>query len=314
MSNTSGNNNKHQDNLNDDDISALFAADEQQSPAELDSQILSYAKSAQTETITHKRETFFQRYTPLISTAAVVALAIAITPLLMNAPQLAQDQDSYADASAVDAEELGATASNEQSKPESVASSLEQDRREIEGVVSESDNIEIASSEPTSSKKAIRTDSSRSLTSVPQTDSQVAQSNSFNAGVSSTAEPVVDPQASADNSTEQSSTKQSAAEQSAAEQSAAEQGTAPIAENMADSAVGNEVANIAAGKSEQDNNSPIFRLNPKRWITEINRLFNEDKLTQARQELKLFREKHPDHPNEALLSEELQRTNTDESD
>jgi len=302
MSNTSGNNNnkhKHKDNLNDDDISALFATDEQQSPTELDSQILSYAKSAQTETITHKRETFLQRYTPLISTAAVVALAIAITPLLMNAPQLAQDQDSYADASAVDAEELSANASNEQSRPESVASSLERDGRKNKGVVSESENIEIASSEHTSSKKATRTDSSRSLTSVPEIDSQVAQSNSFNAGVSSTAEPVIEPQASADNLTEQS---------------AAGQRATPIAENMADSAAGNEVANIAARKSEQDNNNPIFRLNPERWITEINRLFNEDKLTQARQELKLFREKHPDHPNEALLSEELQNTNTDELD
>ena len=58
----------------------------------------------------------------------------------------------------------------------------------------------------------------------------------------------------------------------------------------------------------------LYRFNPKRWITEISRLFKENKLTEAKQELKLFREKHTDHPDEDSLPQALQKTQTNEQD
>lgn len=74
------------DELNDVDIAALFAADNHEPSAELDKAILSAARKAQTEQHLGSDEPFVQRYAPLFGTAAVLMIAIGLTPIQPTLP------------------------------------------------------------------------------------------------------------------------------------------------------------------------------------------------------------------------------------
>jgi len=78
------------DDLNDADISELFAADKSLSPIgdqALDEHVLSKARAAQHETENHyTNESFLQKYAPVIGSAAVLLIAFGLTPLSKNAP------------------------------------------------------------------------------------------------------------------------------------------------------------------------------------------------------------------------------------
>lgn len=86
MSTTPDNN----DELNDADLAALFAADSTASTntspgSELDALILENARTAQLVSANHaSNETFLEKYTPVIATAAVLLIGIALTPLATN--------------------------------------------------------------------------------------------------------------------------------------------------------------------------------------------------------------------------------------
>lgn len=285
MSNTPDNPDKQQDGLNDDDISALFAADNQQPTAELDSAVLNYAKAAQTETIKPKRETFIQRYTPLLSTAAVVVLAIALTPLMMNAPQFEQDTNNAAK------DDLASTVTQQTSaasREESIAvPNMEStSTRLLSNSTSNDSESADADTQSTGSRMAKRAAQLSEQAAEVDTARQAAPSTTFGATVSTTAEQQQNTQAKANIQ------------------------AAPSIEATAADDVSNELAGQSAETIEQNKPEPGFRLNPKRWLIEISRLLEENNIAQAKRELTLFKDKHPNHPIDDLRLKALQETDS----
>jgi len=79
------------DGLNDADFATLFSADNNQPPKELDKLILDNALLSQHDSLSKPQETFTQKYAPLFGLAAILLIAIAVTPLMMNAPESKPD-------------------------------------------------------------------------------------------------------------------------------------------------------------------------------------------------------------------------------
>jgi len=75
------------DGLNDADFANLFASDNRQPPNELDKLILDNALLSQNDSIAQQHPTFIQKYAPLFGTAAVLMIAFALTPLIINTPE-----------------------------------------------------------------------------------------------------------------------------------------------------------------------------------------------------------------------------------
>lgn len=88
------------DGLNDTDFANLFASDNREPPKELDKLILDNALLSQHDSIPQRHESFIQKYAPLFGTAAVLMIAFALTPLVMNAPESASDIASITTAEA----------------------------------------------------------------------------------------------------------------------------------------------------------------------------------------------------------------------
>lgn len=285
MSNTPDNQDNQQDGLNDDDINALFAADDQQPNAQLDSLVLDYAKAAQTEIIKPKRESFMQRYTPLLSTAAVVVLAIALTPLMINAPQFEQDVNS---AASDDLASTGMEQSTVASSEESVVESL----------------IESTSTRQFSSTTANDLDNA-------DTDTQSGSST-----MAKRAAPLAEQAADANKAYQAApSTSFGATVSSSAGQQQNQQATATIQANPSTDAtaaadVSSELAGQSARISAQKLVDPAFRKNPALWLAEMSRLLEANKTAQAKRELTLFKEKHPNHRIDDLQLRALQETDS----
>ena len=87
---------KHEtDALNDADMSALFADSNIAPSAEIDRAILAKAHAVNSAaTVPRTQETFTQKYTPLIASAAVLVLGIALAPLMMGTPEYSLDADT----------------------------------------------------------------------------------------------------------------------------------------------------------------------------------------------------------------------------
>jgi len=75
------------DELNDADLAKLFASNNSEPPKDLDKLILDNALLSQHESLPKQHETFTQKYAPIFGTAAVLMIAIGLTPMTMNAPQ-----------------------------------------------------------------------------------------------------------------------------------------------------------------------------------------------------------------------------------
>jgi len=75
------------EDLNDADITTLFASNKKEPSKELDKQILDNALLSQYDLLPQQRETFTKKYAPVIGTAAVLMIAIGLTPLTMNKPE-----------------------------------------------------------------------------------------------------------------------------------------------------------------------------------------------------------------------------------
>jgi len=73
--------------LNDADFAALFSADNNQPPKELDKLILDNALLSQHDSLPQQHETFTKKYAPLFGTAAILMIALTLTPLIMKAPE-----------------------------------------------------------------------------------------------------------------------------------------------------------------------------------------------------------------------------------
>lgn len=79
------------DGLNDADLASLFSSDTSQPPKDLDKLILNSAQVSQHDLLPQQRKTFTQQYAPLFAIAAVLMIAIGLTPLTMNAPESQPD-------------------------------------------------------------------------------------------------------------------------------------------------------------------------------------------------------------------------------
>ena len=320
MSKFPDNDKKDADGFNDTDLSALFANDNTEPPAELDKFVLDNARLSHHDEAAAQTETFTQKYAPIFGTAAVLMIGIALTPMTMQAPDSELGQSS-ATISVTSAEQILDTDAAADVSADAIKAAKVEVEVEVEvevdtstGLAADASNVSGASDASSVAEAITMAPIDASSTAQIIAEPEKTRADDTDASfelAAKTNEEIAQPTAGNDRIAPDTSLRLNATADS--ELIISEFKPTPIVPNAftANESQKDQKQKLAKLSAEVEKralnrtNTDDYRSSALLWVIEIKKLFNTDKKTLAEEELALFRKKYPNNSNERLLPKAL---------
>lgn len=307
------------DRLNDADIADLFAADKNSAqalepPVELDALILDNARASHKESSRPpQRETFRQKYTPLIATAAVLLIAIGLTPF--NSPEPLSEPGSVtalkpATTLTTDTITQARTLSSDLMSDQVITDSDASDERELSASAGQvSERVAATNAKPNSVQAKVATDSESESPTMLSEDNdapELATNDAVSTPNAATSNRII-PNALFPSNTTKPNRKTDKTPTDVANKTT--EGNKGF--ELAESTQKDSGNTLNDGLSTRRVRPANYRSSPLLWINEIKQLHFEKNNDSVREELAAFRKAYPENSNEQLLPKELQNLQTE---